>query len=258
VTRGDGRTKSELAYPEIDWNWDRHPVEVEWYDKVWPVVAPRVPERCRVLEIGVGPGYIPSQLARLKACRAFGADPLQSAMSAAKAVAEKAGVEIHLVRGVGQSLPFREGAFDVVFSLGVIEHFPTEESRLMVAEHARVCRDGGLVLIGVPNLLNLVHTIIKLCQGKSYDYYPEHSYSRPTLTRWMRAAGLKPVFHDGYATFWPLRLARSRVGRLLAYAWVRSGLEKYLERLESPFTRSWFGMLTVVVARKAPAGEIDR
>jgi len=74
----------------------------------------------------------------------------------------------------------------------------------------------------------------------------------------MREANLKPVAYDGYATFWPIRLARSRFGRLLAYAWVRSGLEKYLERLESPFIRSWFGMLTVVVARKAPTGEIGR
>lgn len=256
--RGDGRTTSELAYPGIDWKWDHHSIEVEWYDKVWPAVAPYVPEGCRVLEVGVGPGYIPSQLARFKACRAFGVDPLQSAISAAKVVAERAGVQIRLIRGVGQSLPFHEGAFDIVFSLGVIEHFPPKESRMMIAEHARVCRDSGLVIIGVPNLFNLVHTMVKLCQGRSYDYYPEHSYSRLTLTRWMRDAGLKLVACDGYATFWPIRLARSRVGRLLAYGWVRSGLEKYLERLESPFTRSWFGMLTVVIARKAPAEEIGQ
>lgn len=248
----------EAMDTEIDWNWDSHPVEVEWYDKVWSVVAAYVPERSRVLEIGVGPGYIPSQLARLKACRAFGVDPLESAMSAAKAIAERAGIEIHLVRGVGQSLPFRENAFDVVFSLGVIEHFPVEQSRLMVAEHARVCKIGGLVLVGIPNLFNVVHTMIKLCQGRSYDYYPEHSCSRPTLARWMQAAGLKPVAYDGYATFWPLRLARSRIGRLIAYGWVRSGLEKYLERLESPFTRSWFGMLTVGIARKVAALRVER
>ncbi len=54
------------------------------------------------------------------------------------------------VMGDARKLPFRDNTFDLVYSLGVIEHFP--ETPRAVEEHARVAKKGGHVLITTPHL----------------------------------------------------------------------------------------------------------
>jgi SAM-dependent methyltransferase len=46
-------------------------------------------------------------------------------------------------------LPFRDGSFDAVYSMGTIEHFPDPETALL--EMHRVLRPGGRAVVGVPN-----------------------------------------------------------------------------------------------------------
>ena len=80
-------------------------------------------------------------------------------------------------------LPFADGSFDVVYSMGTIEHF--DESESAVREMARVLRPGGRLVLGVPNRFDpflrplLVWSLWVL--GK-YDYGFEKSYSRGGLT----------------------------------------------------------------------------
>lgn len=47
-------------------------------------------------------------------------------------------------------LPYRDNSFDIVYSIGVIEHFKETEKAL--AEQVRVCRPGGTVIAVVPYL----------------------------------------------------------------------------------------------------------
>lgn len=49
-----------------------------------------------------------------------------------------------------RALPFRDNTFELVYSLGVVEHF--EGTERAIAEHARVVRNGGHVLITTPRL----------------------------------------------------------------------------------------------------------
>jgi len=44
---------------------------------------------------------------------------------------------------------FPEGSFDVVYSLGVVEHF--DNPKLVVEHHLRLLRPGGVGLIAIPN-----------------------------------------------------------------------------------------------------------
>ncbi|HEX4628483.1 MAG TPA: class I SAM-dependent methyltransferase [Gemmatimonadales bacterium] len=53
------------------------------------------------------------------------------------------------VQGDGAALPFRDGAFDRVFSFGSLEHFP--DPRRGLAEAFRVLRAGGVAVLVVPN-----------------------------------------------------------------------------------------------------------
>lgn len=47
-------------------------------------------------------------------------------------------------------LPFRDNLFDLVYSLGVIEHFA--ETELALQEKVRVCKPGGVIVAVVPYL----------------------------------------------------------------------------------------------------------
>ena len=49
----------------------------------------------------------------------------------------------------GCALPFRDKSFDVIYSMGTIEHF--DETEQAVSEMARVLKPGGCAIIGVPN-----------------------------------------------------------------------------------------------------------
>jgi len=53
------------------------------------------------------------------------------------------------VHGDGTALPFRDSAFDRVFSFGSLEHFPDVQRGF--AEAFRVLRAGGLAVVVVPN-----------------------------------------------------------------------------------------------------------
>ncbi len=56
------------------------------------------------------------------------------------------------------SLPFPDGTFDLVFHQGLLEHF--RNPREMLVEHRRVLRDGGLILVDVPQRWHY-YTLVK-------------------------------------------------------------------------------------------------
>lgn len=90
----------------------------------------------RVLDVGGGPGYFADAFAD---CRYVGLEPDASEMTAAGLAGYGA------VRGDGTALPFRGGAFDVVYSSNVAEHVP--DWRAMGEEMLRVAAPGGLVVL---------------------------------------------------------------------------------------------------------------
>ena len=55
-----------------------------------------------------------------------------------------------LVRGDAFRLPFKDGAFDLVFHQGLIEHFRGDGPDRIVRENLRVLRSGGAVVVDVP------------------------------------------------------------------------------------------------------------
>lgn len=91
-----------------------------------------------VLDVGGGPGYFADAFEH-RGARYVAVEPDVGEMSAA-------GIEVAAsVRGSGMALPFRDGAFDVVYSSNVAEHVP--EPWAMGDEMLRVTRPGGLVVL---------------------------------------------------------------------------------------------------------------
>jgi SAM-dependent methyltransferase len=91
-------------------------------------------------------------------------------------------------------LPFKDGSFDAVYSMGTIEHFHDPETA--VGEIHRVLRPGGRVVIGVPNRLDpfLRPLLAWTLQAVGlYGYGYERSFSRRAFRRMLEDAGFDVV-----------------------------------------------------------------
>ncbi len=100
----------------------------------------------RLLDAGCGPGRFLSVASRL-GFRVVGADTsVQMLLASRKADVP---MSVGLARASIESLPFADGAFDVVCTAGVLEYLRDDEP--VLAELRRVLRPGGALLAAVTN-----------------------------------------------------------------------------------------------------------
>jgi len=67
------------------------------------------------------------------------------------------------------STTLKKESFDIVFSLGVIEHFQNPE--LIIEKHYQLLKKGGILIISVPNMNGLIGFLYKLLNKKVYDMH---------------------------------------------------------------------------------------
>lgn len=99
-----------------------------------------------VLEAGCGSGRILDMLSDAKRL-GIGVDFAAGALSKAKALRPT----LHMMAGDVQAMPFRDGTFDALLSLGLVEHFQKGPAAVL-DEHRRVLRTGGTLIITVPRI----------------------------------------------------------------------------------------------------------
>lgn len=106
-----------------------------------------------------------------------------------------------LLRADIRELPFAAGSFDVVYTMGTIEHI--DEYREAIREIHRVLKPGGRAVIGVPHKWDLFLRPLMvwvLDAFGQYLYAPEKSFSGAELRRDVEQAGLRVVERTGILT----------------------------------------------------------
>src|SRR5690349_11180353 len=101
-------------------------------------------------EVGSGSGTTSGQLAKLGGKMTL-VDISPKSLAFAKRHFEAERLPAQYAIQDGLRLGFRDGAFDVVFNGGVIEHFTDEGKIALIREMYRVVKPGGLLVIVVPN-----------------------------------------------------------------------------------------------------------
>jgi SAM-dependent methyltransferase len=159
--------------------WERHATwwretftngaDLEYELQILPLAESHLEGASRVLDLGSGEGHLARRLARGTEARSIvvGLEPSAAQLAGAVAqeagavaqetgavaqeagavaqetgaVAQEAGTGPRYVRGVGEHLPFRDGAFDGVVCCLVIEHASDPDA--LLAEAVRVLAMGG-------------------------------------------------------------------------------------------------------------------
>ncbi len=142
----------------------------------------------RVLEVGAGSGRDTLALARAGA-EAVVLDYAPTSLELVERQAREQGVVVHLVRADALAMPFRAGAFDVVFHQGLLEHF--RDPRPLLAENARVAARGGRVIVDVPQTFH-PYTAMKqvLIALNAWFAGWETQFTPGALERLLRESGL--------------------------------------------------------------------
>lgn len=118
-------------------------------------------------------------------------------------------------------LPFNDNSFDLVYSLGVVEHFP--ETFRAIREQARIVRKGGKVLLTVPRLS--LHSISRWIYYFRSGCHKLGSYEI-VKGRNMRIAETRYYFHEA-----GLRILELRPTAFTVWLTPDFRINRYVERI---------------------------
>jgi SAM-dependent methyltransferase len=108
-----------------------------------------IPGDARIVEVGCGTGQTSLYLARADRT-VVALDLSREALKLGAAAAGRYGIDrISFVEADLNRLPLRDGAFDLVYSSGVLHHTP--DPRAAFARIAKAVRPGGMIVIGLYN-----------------------------------------------------------------------------------------------------------
>ncbi len=186
-------------------------------------LQPLLPTAGRTLEVGAGSGRLSCWLAA-SGYRTICLDHSLGALAAARANYAAAQVGGGFVAGDGFRLPFRDGAYNVVLSTGLLEHF--EDPTPIVGEMTRVLRAGGVFYSDiVPKKFSLFRSLDWLGRtkrrllgsGESHGGFYERSFTSAEILAMMARCGLADthVFPAGVVPpYLPLVYRSARLRKL--------------------------------------------
>lgn len=150
-----------------------------------------------IIELGAGSGATAIKIAELGGqitCLDYSSNALSLIVENKINVAP----QIPLVQGDIFSLPFKSNSYDICFHQGLLEHF--RETDILLKEQYRIIKDGGILLIDVPQKFN-VYTLKKRALMKRNKWFAgwETEYSYRELKSLLENNGFKVL--EGYGRF---------------------------------------------------------
>ena len=167
--------------------------QVNYTNELWTFLSSQMDlTGKRVLEVGGGAGGNASWLAS-QGADVYVLDYSPTALVVSRRTAEMQGVSLNLLCGDAKSLPLPDGFFDLIYHVGVLQLF--HHPKPLILEQHRLLKDGGHLLIDVPQKYNLFtiwkHLLILLGRWQYGDWETEYDYGQ--LNRLFQQSGFITV-----------------------------------------------------------------
>ncbi|MBU3957245.1 class I SAM-dependent methyltransferase [Patescibacteria group bacterium] len=145
----------------------------------------------KILEVGAGSGSDCITLAK-SGGECFALDFSKEALRVCQQLAKKENVEVKGIIADCRQIPIRDDFFDLVFSVGLVEHF--KDPIPVLKEQLRVLKKGRFLIVDVPQKYNL-YTIVKHLKIR-HDSHPfgwETEYALADLKKIAGLLKVKPI-----------------------------------------------------------------
>jgi len=142
-----------VSYPTFQGNWD----DALFREEILSVIRPNQ----HILDLGAGAGIVAQMDFRGRAARVCGVDPDTRVQSNPYLDEGKI--------GVGESIPYADSCFDVVFADNLLEHL--DDPPAVFSEIHRVLKPGGLFLAKTPNRWHYMPIIAQLTPHAFHQFF---------------------------------------------------------------------------------------
>jgi len=221
------------------------------------------PKTTAALDVGCGGGFLTEEIARL-GFDTTGVDPSERSVRVAADHARESGLDIRYGTGTGESLPFENNSFGVVFCCDVLEH--VRDLPTVISEISRVLKPGSVFCYDTLN-----RTWVSLLAAiKISRVWKPWAFMPPNLHVWrmfikpgemkslLRQNGLEWKEHRGM-------MPNVRIPRLLGYLrkraggeWTYSDLAKKIQMVESRITAIMYMGYAVKESPPGPGADLTR
>ena len=153
------------------------------------------PQGAAALDVGCGGGILAEEFASMGFC-VTGIDPAEQSLNTARQHARSAGLPISYHGGTGESIPFADNTYPVVYCCDVLEH--VRDLPKVISEIYRVMKPGGVFFFDTLN-----RTLVsKLVAIKMWQEWRSTAFMPPRLHQWkmfIRPEELKgSLVHAGF------------------------------------------------------------
>ena len=198
----DGYKKDGIQTDEVYWNrfWrergkKRYPIDLE-IDPIYKLLEYFVPQpTSSIIEIGCGMGLRTLHFAKKHGLEATLFDYSDVALELAAENAEDLEVRAEIINGDLLNNLLDSDRYNIVWSVGLYEHFCGEDRQRAFDEIYRICKPGGTGIVIVPNSLNLPYRLTKKFREtlQKWPFGYEKPFSRWELGDRMLKSGFKDV-----------------------------------------------------------------
>jgi SAM-dependent methyltransferase len=177
------------------------------FEELLHFIKDYMPKNSLVIDVGCGLGYLSRLVSEKFSCDIIGTDVNPYMVLFAK---NKSNIN-EVIRSTVHNLPFKNGCYDAVLFIEVLEHL--KKSLMALKEIYRVLEDGGILILTTPNGWILYKKLRKLIKG-SDKIDPTHvqEYSWLELKKLVEKSGFRIRKARGGSIF-GISLLFPKVGR---------------------------------------------